>query len=194
MKKIGITGGIGSGKSIICRVFSVLDVPVYDADTRAKWLTSNDPGIIQGMKKIFGDSVYKEGILDRKMVAAKVFPEPALLQKINALIHPAVARDFDAWVQSKHVPYVLKEAALIFESGSNKGLDAVINVSAPAELRIQRVLDRDSHRTRKDVEDIIKRQMSDEDRAKAADFEIVNDSSRLVIPQVLKLHAIFSGN
>ena len=194
MKKIGITGGIGSGKSIICRIFSVLGIPVYDADSRAKWLTSNDPEIISGMKEIFGEQVYENGMLNRKMVAEKVFPDPALLNRINALIHPAVGRDFELWVSKYDTPYVLKEAALIFESGSNKGLDAVINVSAPAALRIRRVLIRDPHRTRKDVEDIISRQMDDNDRAAAADFEIINDDTRMVIPQVLDLHSMFSGD
>jgi dephospho-CoA kinase len=191
LKKIGITGGIGSGKSIICRVFKVLGVPVYDADSRAKLLTVNDPEIIQGMKEIFGEDVYQNGELNRKMVAEKVFPQPDLLARVNALIHPAVGRDFKNWLENQKAPYVLKEAALIFESGSHAELDGVITVSAPAELRITRVLVRDSHRTRQDIKDIISRQMDDNARSEAADFEIINDDTQLVIPQVLRLHETF---
>jgi dephospho-CoA kinase len=172
-------------------VFKVLGVPVYDADSRAKWLTVNAPEIIQGMKEIFGEDVYQNGELNRKMVAEKVFPQPDLLARVNALIHPAVGRDFKNWSENQKAPYVLKEAALIFESGSHVELDGVITVSAPAELRITRVLVRDSHRTRQDIKDIISRQMDDNARSEAADFEIINDDTQLVIPQVLRLHETF---
>ncbi len=191
MKQIGITGGIGSGKTLVTRIFKCLGIPVYDADSRAKWLTNNDPSIIEGVKSLLGKQSYVNGELDRSRVASMVFSNPDLLEKLNGIIHPAVGRDYKKWAFEQHAPYVIKEAALLFESGSYLQLDAVIHVSAPVDLRIKRTLARDRQRSREEVEAIIARQMSDADRNSKSDYEIVNDGNTLVIPQVLKLHNDF---
>ncbi len=191
MKQIGITGGIGSGKTLVTRIFKCLGIPVYDADSRAKWLTNNDPSIIEGVKSLLGKQSYVNGELDRSRVASMVFSNPDLLEKLNGIIHPAVGRDYKKWAFEQHAPYVIKEAALLFESGSYLQLDAVIHVSAPVDLRIKRTLARDRQRSREEVEAIIARQMSDANRNSKSDYEIVNDGNTLVIPQVLKLHNDF---
>ncbi len=191
MKKIGITGGIGSGKSLVCKIFAALGIPVYDADSRARWITDNHPDVVAAVKTLLGDDVYSDGVLDRKKVAAMVFPAPELLNGLNRIIHPAVGRDFENWVGQKNAPYIIKEAALMFESGSYLSLDAVIHVYAPEEVRIQRILMRDPHRSRQEIRNIIARQMSAEDIRQKSQYEIVNDNVTLVIPQVLKLHQEF---
>lgn len=197
MKKplqIGITGGIGSGKSTVCRIFSTLGVPVYDADSRAKSLMTTDGILISQIKKEFGSLSFRsDGNLDREYLARTVFQDKAKLAELNKLIHPRVALDYERWVSEQRNEYVLKEAALLFEAKSNQALDKIILVHAPAEIRIKRVVQRDPHRTRQQVEDIMRNQMQDEEKLKLADFNIVNDESRLVIPQVLELHEVFKS-
>ena len=191
--QIGITGGIGSGKSTVCRIFGTLGVPVYDADSRAKSLMTTDGILITQIKKEFGVlSYHSDGSIDREYLA-QAFQDKGKLELLNGLIHPRVATDYHAWVSEQKSDYVLKEAALLFEAKSHRTLDKVIVVSAPEELRIGRVLKRDSHRTRQQVMDIIHNQWSEEERLKLADFVIVNDESSLVTPQVLKLHDIFTS-
>lgn len=192
--KIGITGGIGSGKSLICKIFSAFGVPVYDADSRARWLTNNHPNLISSLKNIFGEKAYTANQeLDRSFISNIVFKEPSKLTILNELVHPLVALDFDTWVKkNEENRYVLKEAALIFESGSNESLDKVINVSAPEALRLQRVLLRDVHRNKEQVLEIMAKQLKEEERKAKADFNIINDGSALVIPQVWKLHQLLN--
>lgn len=192
--QIGITGGIGSGKSLICRVFHVLGVPVYDADSRAKKLMTTDGILINQIKKEFGTLSYDEqGRLNREFLAMTVFNHPDQLAKLNALVHPRVGVDYEQWVSEQSgVKYCLKEAALLFEAGSYQTLDKVIVVVAPDELRIARVLKRDPHRSRADVERIIKNQMPQEEKMKRADVVIKNDESELLVPQILKLHEWFN--
>ena len=192
---MGITGGIGSGKSLVCQIFQRLGVPVYDADTRAKELMVTDSALVAQIKKEFGPESYaSDGRIDRTTLAHEVFTDPVKLEKLNRMVHPRVAVDYDHWVD-QHVdkPYVIKEAALIFETGSQKGLDKVIVVSAPAALRMKRVLSRDSHRTAVDIQNIFRNQMPEEEKLKRADYVIINDESQLVIPQVLQLHEQFVG-
>lgn len=186
--KVGITGGIGSGKSLICKIFYKLEIPIYDADTRAKWLTNNDPEIRQKVIAEFGDESFNENDLNREYLASRVFNNPEQLKKLNSIIHPAVAVDYESWVIQQDAPYTIKEAALMFESGSYKMQDLIIAVSAPKELRISRVLSRDSFRSRKQIEDIIDKQISEEERIERSDFVVYNDDSQLVIPQVIELH------
>jgi len=188
--QIGITGGIGSGKSLVCRIFHVLGVPVYDADSRAKKLMTTDGILIDQIKKEFGSLSYDErGMLNREWLGNTVFNAPEKLTKLNSLVHPRVAVDYKQWVdEQSRVKYCVKEAALLFEAGSWQLLDKIIVVTAPDELRIKRVLQRDPHRSRADVESIIKNQMPQEEKIKKTDFEIINDESELVVPQVLKLH------
>ena len=149
--QIGITGGIGSGKSLVCRIFSRFGIPVYDADRRAKSLMTTDGILISQIMKEFGDLSYDEkGELNRTYIAAKVFSDEGQLGKLNSLVHPRVAVDYQNWLtEHKDACYVVKEAALLFEAGSNKLMDKVIVVTAPEELRIQRVLARDRHRSRR---------------------------------------------
>ena len=195
MLRIGITGGIGSGKSIASRVFQALGVPVYDADTRARWAMENDAALRTELRASFGSDVYDAaGRLNRPLLAATVFNNPARLAELNALVHPHVGRDFEAWAaaqqQAGHV-YVLKEAALLFEAGSYRQLDRIITVFAPVPVRLARVLRRDAHRTAADVQAIMGKQLSEEEKQQRADFVLRNDDVAPLLPQVLALHAAF---
>jgi dephospho-CoA kinase len=193
--QIGITGGIGSGKSLVCRIFHVLGAPVYDADSRAKKLMTTDGILINEIKKEFGTLSFNEdGTLNRELLSKTVFNNPDRLARLNSLVHPRVALDYNQWTQEQSgAKYCLKEAALLFESGSHQSLDKIIVVAAPDELRIKRVLQRDRHRNRADVEKIINNQMPQEEKIKKADFVIINDEKELVVPQVLKLHEWFNS-
>lgn len=192
MLKIGITGGIGSGKTTICKIFETFGIPVFYADTVAKQLMTSDDILVQGIKAAFGELSYsKEGILDKKYLANIVFNNEVQLAKLNSLVHPAVFRAFDKWESSQTAaPYVLKEAALLFESGSYKSCDFTILVTAPRELRIKRVMQRDAVSAEQVIARINK-QLDDEEKEKMADFFINNDEVSLLIPQVLDLHINF---
>jgi len=188
MKAVGITGGIGSGKSLIARIFGCLGIPLYNADNRARWLSDHDPAIRDAVTDLLGKEAYSATGMNRAWVASQVFDNQGKLEYLNAIIHPVVGADFGKWMKAQQAEYVLKEAALIFESGSFRQLDLVINVSAPVEIRLSRTLKRDEHRKREEVEKIIARQMTDEERRKRSDFDILNDNTTLVIPQVLTIH------
>ncbi len=192
MKTVGITGGIGAGKSIVCRIFRVLGVPVYDADSRAKILMNEHEAIRERVIELFGQESYQQGILNRVHVGKIAFHQPQLLEQLNQIVHPAVADDFQAWCTNQDSPYVLKEAALLVENGSYKSLDHLIVVTAPEGIRVQRVLQRDSHRNEKDILAIMDRQFSDQDKSQVAHTIIQNDETQLVIPQVLKTHALLT--
>lgn len=193
--QVGITGGIGSGKSLICKIFGVLGVPVYDADYRAKNLMTTDGILIDQIKKEFGSLSYNEkGALNREYLSAAVFSEPARLEKLNSFVHPRVEVDYNQWVSANNrSKYVLKEAALLFEAGSYLKLDQIILVTAPQEIRIARVLVRDVHRTKEDIVKIIQNQMPEAEKELKANFIIRNDESELIVPQVLKLHKWFNS-
>lgn len=187
--KIGITGGIGSGKTTVSRVFSVLGIPVYYADDRAKWLMENKSEVIHGISALFGKEAYSAGKLNRSLISSKAFHNPALLEQLNALVHPAVGKDYADWHLSQtNVPYTLKEAALLFEAGSYKDLDKTILVLSPENLRIRRIIKRDPFRTQEDIKAILERQMKDDEKQKLADYSILNDEAHLIIPQVIKIH------
>ncbi len=192
--KIGVTGGIGSGKSTVCKMFTVLGIPVYDADRQAKVLMAEDPGLIAAVKKAFGKGAYKiDGSVNRLYLSEKIFGNPEYLRKMNQLVHPRVSEDFERWyIRQKGVPYIIKEAALLFEAGSYKTLDKIITVTAPVQLRIRRVLLRDRYRSRKQVEEIIRNQMPEREKAEKADFIIINDGKHFLIDQVLKIHDFLS--
>lgn len=189
MLHIGITGGIGSGKTTVCKIFETLGIPVYYADIRAKWLMANDPELIQGIKALLGQEAFsREGQLNRGWIAAKVLANPELLNQLNGIVHPAVADDGQNWQDAqKGVPYTLKEAALLFESGNSRFLDKIIVVTAPMEVRIARVMARDMA-TRETVLGWISKQMPEEEKVARADFIIHNDGNRMLIPQVMEIH------
>lgn len=186
---VGITGGIGSGKSTVAKIFMILGIPIYSADDRAKWLMGNNEDLKNRIKEIFGSSSYLlDGSVNRTFLAETIFPNPDKIKQINSLVHPAVAQDFEKWALEQKSEYVLKEAALIFESGGNKNLDKVINVSAPLKTRVARILMRDPQRSEEQINHIIDQQLPDEQKNGLADFVIKNTENKLLIPQVLKIH------
>jgi len=192
MQKIGLTGGIGSGKSTVAAVFELLGIPVYYADDASKRLMNEDAGLKYKIKSFFGENAYIDETLDRKFMATQVFNDPGKLQHLNSLVHPATIRDAANWMSKQHAPYVIKEAALIFESGSDKDLDFVIGVRAPLELRVKRAMERD-HSTHDEIIARMNQQMNEEDKLRLCKYVIINDEQQLVLPQVLALHKKFLG-
>lgn len=194
--QIGITGGIGSGKSLITKIFSLLNIPIYDADSRAKILMAEDPVLVQQIQDHFGEEAYREdGRLNRTYLASRVFNDPQNIALLNSLVHPRVGSDFQSWGKAReNAPYVIKEAALLFESGSAQQLDKIITVFAPEAMRIERTLKRDKHRSRRQVLDIMSNQWDENRKIEKADFVIYNDGSQLVIPQVLALDKVFRNS
>jgi dephospho-CoA kinase len=192
--KIGITGGIGSGKTLVSKIFSLLDIPVYNADARARFIMNTDEEVIEKVKDTFGEEAFQNDMLNSAFVSRQVFNDEEKLRRLNSFVHPKVAIDFKSWVaEFSKSPYILKEAALLYEAGSYKDLDKIIVISSPTELRIKRVLHRDPQRTEAAVKAIIAKQWADEEKVKRADYVIVNDDKNMVIPQVLKLHQEFSN-
>lgn len=192
--KVGITGGIGSGKSTVAKIFSILGIPIYSADDRAKWLMIEDSVLKEKIISAFGKESYSEsGQLNRTFLAKTVFSDPEKVKQINRLVHPAVRDDFNSWVNAQSSPYVLKEAALIFESGGQNLLDYVINISAPLRIRVSRVMMRDPDRSETQINQIIDQQLPDEEKNELSDFVIKNVDNKLLIPQVLKIHEKLIG-
>jgi dephospho-CoA kinase len=198
MLRIGITGGIGSGKSVIARLFALLGVPIYDSDSRAKWVMANDLVLREQLITAFGPATYDAaGQLNRPYLAQQAFNNPARLAQLNELVHPRVGADFAAWSAAQVAagqPYSLKEAALLYESGAYRGLDHIITVFAPLVVREARVLHRDAHRSLADVQAIMSQQLSEEEKLARADYVVYNDDSQLVLPQVLALDAVFRAS
>jgi len=187
MLRIGITGGIGSGKSTVARIFGVLGIPVYYADGAAKRLMNEDPRLIEQIIQHFGSNAYEDGKLNRSYISSMVFNNKEKLDLLNSIVHPATIRDSDDWMKLQNAPYVLKEAALIFESGSQQGLDYVIGVSAPAPLRIHRAMKRDGI-SRAEVTARMTRQIQETIKMRLCNFIIINDEQTMLIPQVITLH------
>ncbi len=192
MKKIGITGGIGSGKSLVCRLFSLNGIPVYNADNAARRIMITNQNLKDQLTLHFGKIYNEKGELLREVLAEKVFNNPAELQNINNIVHPFVIADYQKWESEQTAPYILRESAILFESGTNKGLDYIITVTAPVELRIERAIQRDN-RSREQVLAIINRQTTDEEKSEQSDFVIINDNFTAVMPQVWQLHKTFSN-
>ena len=191
MLKIGLTGGIGSGKSTVAHIFEVLGIPVYYADTEAKKLMGTSEELKASITRAFGEKAYVDGRLNREYIAAQVFNNDQKIELLNSLVHPATIKDAEEWIKIQRAAYVIKEAALIFESGSNKNLDYVIGVQSPLELRIKRVMDRDNIPAH-EVKARMNQQMDDDLKLRLCDYVIVNDEHEMVIPQVLALHETFS--
>ena len=187
MKVIGLTGGIGSGKSTVASVFESLGIPVFNADNEALALYSKDRDLLFEVVEEFGEEVLNsDGTLNRRALSAIVFGNPAVLKKLNSLIHPRVAARFSQWKSEQHVSIVMREAAILFESGSHADCESVIVVTAREQLRVERVMRR-SGISEADVRARIARQWPEEKLRQLADWEIVNDDTRLVLPQVLKI-------
>lgn len=187
MLRVGITGGIGSGKSTIATMFEVLGIPVYYADGAAKKLMNEDVFLKEQLTAAFGKEIYQHGMLDRSYLSGLVFNNPEKLALLNSIVHPATIADAENWMQLQHSAYAIKEAAILFESGANKYVDKVIGVYAPAALRISRVMQRDNS-TEEAVMARMNKQMEEEKKIKLCDYVITNDEQELVIPQVLKIH------
>ena len=182
---IGITGGIGSGKSVVANILNSMGYPVYNSDDRAKILINRDSNLILKIKESFGNVYNTEG-LDRQKMANIVFNNPEKLALLNSLVHPAVGHDFDLWVKKQSSSLVFKEAAILFETGIYKSLNKVILVTCPLPIKIKRVMERDSV-SQKDVENRMKNQWSDEQKIKLSDYVIDNSGNKLLIPQVQKI-------
>ncbi|AFK04093.1 Dephospho-CoA kinase [Emticicia oligotrophica DSM 17448] len=189
-KVIGITGGIGSGKSIVCKFFELLQIPVYYADARANWLTNNDLQLRKEIKELLGRQAYdQDGLYNRKWVAEQVFTDPSLLQMLNLLIHPRVLADTQNWLEkNQNQSYVLREAAISNAAKQGNDLDKIIVVSCPEDIRIKRIKQRDPQRSETQIKAIIARQKTEEEFASIADYIIQNDEKKLLIPQILAIH------
>ena len=191
MLRIGLTGGIGSGKTTVAKVFETLGIPVYYADDTTKRLMNAHPGLKASIIQHFGEEAYKDNELDRKFLASIVFNNKEKLDLLNSLTHPVTISDAETWMKSQTTAYAIKEAALLFESGAAEHLDYVIGVYAPQHIRVQRVMERDAMLVG-DVMKRITRQIDEEMKMKLCDFVIVNNEQELVIPQVLALHEKFT--
>jgi len=188
MYRVGITGGIGSGKTLVCSLLELFGVPVYYADIEARRLMNEDGELRRALKAEFGDAVYKGRELDRKAMGSKVFGEPKLLEKINSMVHPVVRKDFDNWSGAfENVPYVVEEAAILFESGAAEQMDMSVLVYAPIPLRISRVMDRDGVSS-DEVKKRMSYQLDEEEKKRRADRVIINDETSLLLPQIVSLH------
>ncbi len=188
MLRVGITGGIGSGKSLVCKSFELLGIPVFYADDEVKKMYDDTPSIHEQLIATFGEDVYSNGILNKKQLAQKVFGNKEAVQQLNAIAHPAVAKRFLVWTEKqKNVPYVIEEAALIFESHADQFLNKVINVSASEVLRVKRVVLRDGA-TPDEVRQRMAHQLSDEERNTRADYTIINDENTPLLSQILRIH------
>jgi len=185
--KLGITGGIGSGKTSVCRVFSVLGIPVFFADPEANLIMNNDEKIIREINKLASDDLYPGGVLDRKKLASLIFNDQDLLSKVNSLVHPVVFDNFRLWTAIQTTPYVIMEAAILFESGASELVDRVATVITPVEERIARVTKRNTL-SRKQVIERINNQMNDSERIKRSDYVINNSENEMIIPAILKIH------
>ena len=187
MIKIGVTGGIGSGKTSVCNVFSLLGIPVFSADAEAKEIMEIDSGIILKLNTIAGKDLYTEGTLDRTELAKLIFNNGTMLEKVNSIVHPAVFSRFCEWTKKQEAHYIIMETAILFESGGAKIVDKVITVTAPVEERIARVVNR-SNITKEEVIERMRNQMSDSDMVKQSDYVIDNSENKMIIPAVLNIH------
>jgi dephospho-CoA kinase len=185
--RLGVTGGIGSGKTSVCRVFSVLGIPVFSADREAQYIMENDKDIMRKINSLAGQDLYTGGSLNRTELAKIIFNDSALLNKVNMLVHPAVFDRFRKWVQDQSSPYTIMEAAILFESGASMLVDRIVTVVAPIEERIKRVIMRNKL-TREQVKERMKNQMDDEGRRKLSDYIIYNSENEMIIPAILGIH------
>lgn len=185
--RIGITGGIGCGKTTVCRVFETLGIPVFESDKEAQFVIGSDPIIRHKLIEITGADLFPTGDLDRKLLANLIFNDKKLLEKVNQLIHPVVLNNFNKWSENQNAPYTILESAILFESGAWKNVDISITVTAPLEERIRRVSVR-SNLDESEIAERIKNQMDDGERVLKSDFVIRNGEGDMIIPSILKIH------
>lgn len=185
--RLGITGGIGSGKTSVCKVFEMLGIPVFSADPVARDIMDHDERIIDNINAIIGRDLYRNGGLDRAVLANLIFNDHELLKKVNSIVHPEVFRRFDEWVTGQVAPYVIMEAAILFESGAAEKVDRVLTVTAPVEERIARVMHR-NNLSREQVLERINNQMPDDERIRLSDYVISNSERDMIIPVILEIH------
>jgi dephospho-CoA kinase len=185
--KLGVTGGIGSGKTSVCRVFNVLGIPVFSADPEAQKIMNHDESIISGINNIAGKNLYTGGKLNREELAALIFNNPDMLNRVNSLVHPVVFQYFKRWAEEQTTPYVIMEAAILFESGASDLVDRVATVIAPIEERISRVIKRNKL-SREQVEERVRNQIDDDSRIKMSDYIINNSENEMIIPVILNIH------
>ena len=188
MLRIGLTGGIGSGKSTVAKIFETLGIPVYYADDASKKMMNENDELKKAIQKNFGEETYTDGLLNRKLLSSLIFNNPEKLAILNSIVHPATIKDAADWMKKQTAPYAIKEAALIFESGSQAQLDKVIGVYAPAAIRINRAMQRDNT-TRDEVISRMNKQVDEKIKMQLCDYVITNDEQELLIPQVLTLDA-----
>lgn len=188
MLKAGVTGGVGSGKTTVCQVFATLGIPVFYADDAARYLMENDAALIDGIRRLLGD-VYINGRLHREKVSAIIYRQPDKRARLNALVHPATIQYAKEWMEKQAAPYIIKEAAIFFETGSDKDMDVMIGVYAPEEERMQRAMRR-GNLSREQVLAIMAQQMDDVEKIKRCNYVINNDGVHAVLPQVMELHEI----
>jgi dephospho-CoA kinase len=188
MLKVGITGGIGSGKSTVCKIFTAFNIPILDSDKLAKQIVATDPIIRKNLITFFGSDIFVDGILQKQVLASKAFTSTENTAKLNAIIHPQVQIETEEWFSKQKSLYAIKEAALLIESNAYKNLDIVIGVIASDEIRIQRVIQRDKQLSVADVQQRISRQMPEKEKAAHYHYTIINDDVHLLLPQVLNLH------
>ncbi|HUX56627.1 MAG TPA: dephospho-CoA kinase [Bacteroidales bacterium] len=187
--KLGITGGIGCGKTSVCRVFNVLGIPVFSADSDAREIMESNTGIIGRINTVAGKDLYKSGRLDRMELASLIFNDNTLLKKVNSLVHPVVFDHFIMWEMEQTTPYVIMEAAILYESGASELVDKVATVVAPLEERVERVIKR-NNLSREQVLERIRNQMDDDIRIKLSDFVIYNSENDMIIPAILQIHDV----
>jgi dephospho-CoA kinase len=185
--KLGITGGIGSGKTSVCRIFNVLGIPVFYADPEAGMIMKSDATVIERINEIAGKNVYPEGVLDKTLLASLIFNDQDILRQVNELVHPRVFENFRRWAAEQESPYVIMEAAILFESGAADLVDRVATVYAPVEERIERVTTR-NRLTRQQVIERMRNQMDDEERIRLSDYVINNSENEMIIPVILRIH------
>lgn len=190
MLRIGLTGGMGSGKSTVANIFEVLGIPVYNADAASKKLMNEDAKVKAGVQKAFGKNVYRGGKLDKNHLAKIVFSDKNKLELLNSIVHPATLQDAKEWIEIQNAPYIIKEAALLFESGAHTFLDHVIGVNSPEHLRIARIMKRDKI-SLEEILNRVNKQMKEEEKMRLCDFIIINNEKQMLIPQVLALHQQF---
>jgi len=184
---IGITGGMGSGKSTVSKILRHLNYKVYNSDIRGKELIGEVRSIRDQLESIFGDEIFNNNKLDAKALSRKVFKDDSSLQKINSIVHPEVEKDFNSWVASNpNDKYLFKESALLFETGAFRHLDKTILISADKDLRINRVLERDVDRSKKEIENIISKQIDEYEASKLADVILYNNQDDLLLPRVIE--------